>query len=58
MPLGIKEFGADKDTLPGQAQVGFRPRQFAGVNFDVHPVPVIVPRRSIGAMYAHGNRMN
>ncbi|HEX4145735.1 MAG TPA: hypothetical protein VHY91_19675 [Pirellulales bacterium] len=47
----MQQYGADKSITPGQApQVG-RAKSEAGIPFDVQPLPVEVPRRSIGADY-------
>jgi hypothetical protein len=48
----MQQYGADKSLAPGQApQVG-KAKSEAGIPFDVQPLPVEVPRRSIGADYA------
>jgi hypothetical protein len=49
----MKRFGAETAAAGGPAgpQVG-RPKTLAGVPFDVQPLPVEVPQRSVGADYA------
>jgi hypothetical protein len=48
----MQKYGADKSLAPGQApQVG-KSKSEAEIPFDVQPLPVEVPRRSIGADYA------
>ncbi|HEY1783934.1 MAG TPA: hypothetical protein VGG30_00245 [Pirellulales bacterium] len=48
----MQKYGADKSITPGQApQVG-KSKSEAGIPFDVQPLPVEVPRRSISADYA------
>ncbi len=48
----MQQFGATKQRLPGQQGIGLQPRRLNGVNFDVQPLPMPVPRRSIGMDYA------
>jgi hypothetical protein len=48
----MQVFGAEPVNLSGQLPKDALPmscKTLAGINFDVQPVPVIVPRRSIGA---------
>ena len=47
----MQKYGAEKSVAGGQAQVG-KPKSEAGVPFDVQPLPVEVPQRSIAADYA------
>ncbi len=48
----MQRYGADRSVAPGETpQVG-KPKSEAGIPFDVQPLPVEVPRRSIGADYA------
>jgi hypothetical protein len=49
----MEAFGASRKNLSGVT--GLQPRQLAGISFDVQPVPVKVPRKSIGSDYAAGN---
>ena len=52
----MQKYGADQSIAPGQApQVG-KPKTEAGIPFDVQPLPVEVPRRSIAADYARALR--
>lgn len=48
----MKDYGAKQQQLPGQQGVGLQPRRLNGVNFDVQPLPMRVPRRSIAMDYA------
>lgn len=52
----IKNYGPSEKKLPNGAQTGMVPKSLAGITFDVQPVPVEVPRRSIAADYARGAR--
>ena len=46
-------FGAETTVTPGSApQVG-KPKKFIGIPFDLQPIPVEVPRRSLSSDYAH-----
>jgi hypothetical protein len=49
----MEKYGAEKKVTPGQAgpQVG-QPKSEGKIVFDVQPMPVEVPRRSISADYA------
>jgi hypothetical protein len=48
----MKSFGAETKVEPGNAaQVG-KPKKLGGIPFDVQPIPVEVPRRSISSDYA------
>jgi hypothetical protein len=48
-------YGATRTPIPGQqSNVGLKPRTLAGIAFDVQPMPIEVPRRSIAADYAGG----
>lgn len=48
----METYGAERSPLPGQAQ-GVRPRMLLkDIPFDVQPLPVQVPRRSIASDYA------
>ena len=48
----MKMYGASQRELPGGGSLGLQPRTLAGISFDVQPMPVEVPRRSIAADYA------
>jgi hypothetical protein len=51
----ISAYGPKRQALPGpggQNVTGLEPRTLAGIPFDVQPIPVRVPRRSIAADYA------
>ena len=47
----MKQFSATKQRLPGQQGIGLQPRRLNGINFDVQPLPMRVPRRSIAMDY-------
>jgi hypothetical protein len=50
----IKSFSPKQQTLPGapsQPMAGLIPRSLAGIPFDLQPIPVEVPRRSIATDY-------
>ena len=53
----MEKYGADKKIVPGQAapQVG-APKSEANIAFDIQPMPVEVPKRSISADYARATR--
>jgi hypothetical protein len=53
----MKKYGAQQQQLPGQASVGLVPRELKGIPFDVQPLPVEVPQRSVAAAYAPSNRL-
>jgi hypothetical protein len=49
----MNEFSGNRtEILGGAAAPGLQPKKIAGVLLDVQPVPVEVPKRSIGADYA------
>ncbi len=49
----IKTYGAEAKLLPGQVTPQLsKPKSIEGVPFDVSPVPVEVPRRSLAADYS------
>ena len=47
-----REFNAN-----GSNMAGLEPRQLIGIPFDVQPIPVVVPQRSIAADYAGSNSL-
>lgn len=47
----INRYGARQRQLPN-GKLGLAPRAMGGITFDVQPIPVEVPKRSIGADYA------
>ncbi len=51
----MQTYGAERSALPNQGE-GVRPRSLDGISFDIQPLPVIVPRRSISSDYAAGNQ--
>lgn len=49
----IKTYGAETKVLPGQVTPQLsKPKSLAGIPFDMSPVPVEVPRRSLAADYS------
>ncbi len=46
-------YGAQRSPLPNRGQ-GMQPRELDGIPFDVQPLPVVVPRRSLSSDYAVG----
>ncbi len=48
-------YEAQRSPLPNQGQ-GMKPRSLDGIPFDVQPLPVMVPRRSLASDYAVGQR--
>lgn len=48
----MQMYGASRRELPGGGSLGLQPRTLDGITFDVQPMPVEVPRRSIAADYA------
>ncbi|MCH5375638.1 MAG: hypothetical protein JJ992_16830 [Planctomycetes bacterium] len=53
----MKQYEAERKQLPGQTSIGLVPRELNGIAFDVQPMPIEVPQRSIAAAYASGNRL-
>jgi hypothetical protein len=51
----MQMYGASRRELPGGGSLGLQPRILAGITFDVQPMPVVVPRRSIAADYARSS---
>jgi len=51
----MQMYGASRRELPGGGSLGLQPRTLAGITFDVQPVPVQVPRRSIAADYVRSS---
>jgi len=48
-------FGAETKVVPGQAPSVGKPKKLIGIAFDLQPMPVEVPRRSLSSDYArHG----
>jgi len=48
----MKIFAAEQATLPGQPGGTLEPKIFVGIPFDLQPIPVQVPRRSISRDYS------
>lgn len=52
----ITNYGPSKKKLPNGTETGMLPKSLEGISFDLQPVPVAVPRRSIAADYAGSRR--
>jgi hypothetical protein len=48
----IQRYRAKQTPLGGRAMLGMQPQMLDGIAFDVQPIPMAVPRRSIAADYA------
>lgn len=48
----VRQYQAGQTPIPGRRMIGMQPKVLDGVSFDVQPVPMAVPRRSIAADYA------
>lgn len=48
----MQAYGAKRDPIPGQSVFGLKPRQLDGIAFDIQPMPIEVPRRSVANDYA------
>ncbi len=51
----MKTYGAERINLPNNGQ-GVQPRQLGEIRFDVQPMPIEVPRKSLGSDYVLGHR--
>lgn len=47
----IKKYGAEQKMLNGQS-IGLQPKKLGGIHFDVTPVPIEIPKASLGAAYS------
>ena len=47
----MKAYGAQRVQIPNSAQFGLRPKTLGGIQFDIQPRPIHVPKKSIGASY-------
>ncbi len=47
----MKAYGAQRVQIPNSNQFGLRPRSLGGIQFDIQPRPVHVPKKSIGSNY-------
>ena len=50
----MQKYGAAREPIPGKPLLGLQPRTLAGITFDVQPLPMKVPRASVGGAYARG----
>ena len=48
----MKRYGAKRQSLPGQTADGLLPRTLKEIPFDVQPIPVQIPKVSLGTKYA------
>jgi len=53
----MQAYGARRQQLPGGASLGLVPRSLDGIPFDVQPMPVEVPKKSIATAYAPSNKL-
>ena len=53
----MNSYGAQRRPIAGAGLVGLQPVTLAGIPFDVQPLPVEVPRYSVGSDYARGKRL-
>lgn len=51
----IKEFGPREQRIPGFATPRLVPQTIDGITLDTQPIPMEVPRASVGAAYARSN---
>jgi hypothetical protein len=51
----MKRFGAEAQTLPGQKTPVTPLKTLAGIPFDIQPIPVEVPKRSISMTMQNRN---
>ena len=47
----MKAYGAQRVQLPNSTQFGLRPKTLGGIQFDIQPRPIHVPKKSIGSNY-------
>lgn len=47
----MNNYGARQQPLPGGGQSGLQPRSLGGIPFDVQPIPVAVPKKSVARAY-------
>jgi hypothetical protein len=50
----MKTFGAEPQKLPGNLKGQLVPKTLVGIGFDIQPIPVEVPKRSISRELARG----
>ncbi len=50
----MKTFGAEPQTLPGNLKGQLVKKTLVGIGFDLQPIPVEVPKRSISRELARG----
>jgi hypothetical protein len=48
----VQQYRAVPREIPGRGAVGLQPVSLAGITFDVQPIPMPVPRRSVATDYA------
>ncbi|MBA62706.1 MAG: hypothetical protein CMJ76_10120 [Planctomycetaceae bacterium] len=47
----MKAYGAQRVQIPNSSQYGLRPKTLGGIQFDIQPRPIHVPKKSIGSSY-------
>lgn len=47
----MKAYGAQRVQIPNSTQFGLRPKTLGGIQFDIQPRPIHVPKKSIGSSY-------
>jgi hypothetical protein len=50
----MKQYGAAQAPIAGRQELGLQPRAINGIAFDIQPMPIRVPRRSIAMDYLPG----
>ena len=55
----LKRYGAEQKVIPGQNVVGMQPKFIVpGIQMDVQPIPIEVPRISVAANYARNRAID
>jgi hypothetical protein len=53
----MEQYGANRQQILGQPELGLQPRSLGGITFDVQPLPMKVPRRAIGTNSERGRSL-
>jgi hypothetical protein len=51
----MKEFGAERKMLKNGGEAGLLPRSLEGIQFDIQPLPIEVPRPAYAQDYAQAS---